>query len=70
MHSSFFFFFFIISRGREGGKEVVFSLIRILISQESLGGLIQNNYYISLLSGRQLDKTEFFLVTRLQSIFI
>ena len=35
-----------------------FSLIRILIL--SLGGLLQNNYYTYLLSGRQLDKTESF----------
>ena len=38
----FLFLFFYYFAGREGGKEVVFSLIRILISQESLGGLIQN----------------------------
>ena len=58
MHAQFFFFFLIL-RGREGGKGVVFlSHIRILIL--SLGGLLQNNYYIFLLSGRQLNKTDSF----------
>ena len=66
-----FLSFFLKLRGREGGWErvVFFSLIRILIS--SLGGLFRNNYYTYSLSGRQLDKTEsFFLVARLQRIFI
>ena len=52
-------FLFFSFAGRESGKGAVFSLIRIHISQES-GGLLQYDYYISLLSGRQLDKTEIF----------